>query len=364
MPISVVTSVVTSDYGMKNTYMGLGSRKRVDNGHQHEVSTKTENVPSGSDFLELQKTISAKSTELSEFSRKTQTVIASIQEGMKELMTGQKDFEKTLNTTIEQQLSDGSPFFTKFSAMAKGHIDKVQALVVTIQAIAQKTEGLSTELVTKATEVNTKCETAKKDIEMHVSAVKLEVNNGIAAVKKITKDGEDSLTVFVQQGITNLGLLIDAFQKDYQSIKSSMDSQVKTVTETGKTVDEQITTAGKIFSNLDAARIETETLLTAINDQKEEMQKLNAGRLQLTTQVNELERQILDLAVKHEKELAALAAHYNVMIVESKSRLDKIDGSIARSLAKHGEIISAYEMFKSSQNSFLGRIKWALFRRF
>lgn len=110
-------------------------------GHTHTIAQEDKSVPSEEEFKnlsakveELSSSIRELKTQLSDISMLKQT-LANQQKEIAKLTESTEDFKKEIAQLLQNNISEGSPFFSRLSGIIQAHIENVQSSVSELETL-------------------------------------------------------------------------------------------------------------------------------------------------------------------------------------------------------------------------------------
>lgn len=110
-------------------------------GHTHTIAQEDKSVPSEEEFKNLSAKVEKISsairdlkTQLSDISKLKQT-LANQQKEIAKLTESTEDFKKEIAQLLQNNISEGSPFFSRLSGIIQSHIENVQSSVSGLETL-------------------------------------------------------------------------------------------------------------------------------------------------------------------------------------------------------------------------------------
>lgn len=325
--------------------------------HAHNLNGTDYTVLDSSDLYPIQNSIRDLSSEWSsrhnELREKVSESIKKnndLQSEIKSAIKMCEDVLKDFHTTIDTQLSDGSPFFSTFSKMIDAHVSSVQKKIEEVRLSVQKCEELFTKVETFSSVFYEKCDVLEKEISTAVSGVKLETGSGLTAIKKEISAGKETVNAAVRAAsdaeIARISNLIKDELTKFTQMASNAQQEISVAKDT---------VAQKTAVILDASKKFHDDLEIA-NSYATEFRKMHAFWEGVEPQFQIFHQKQTQLNEQFDQELQI----YEQMKSEKVHQCEGLDQKITLAEGRLDTLLSAHAIFQDSSLSFFQRFKWLL----
>ena len=260
------------------TYISAFTEKKTAEwgGHSHGFDSRYEyEVPSINEFnhlnktcSEMQKCISENSSELRQVQKKQTDDLNKLSKEFVNIKNREQEFEESIKTFVEQQLSEGSPFFSFFSQVIQAHIENVQ----------KRTDEIKT-------------------VSKEIFALREDIANKISLCKNDIRQNEEKHTIFFQE-----------LKAEGKQLTASRNTAEKEIKEWTKCIRQSVEQAQNDFEKIQQRQQELKQNTDVIAEQLHVSQKTSELLQAYEERIKKLEAIVVELKTNRKQTQSVLLA--------------------------------------------------------